>query len=117
MRITQPKTKLSLSQADFNIEHVVWMKAESDLISKKKEFQDEVIIAFRASRKCIDKQAKYGAATYIKFLGDVKRLLRAKGVASALLIIAEMRRSFNSLSAPINPPINPQTTTSQYSLA
>lgn len=47
------KTKLSLSQADLNIECTMRMKVEYDLISKKMEFKDEMVVAFRGSRKYV----------------------------------------------------------------
>lgn len=67
------------------------MKPKSYFISKKKEFQDEAVAAFYASRKYVEKQAEYGAGAYIKCLGDVERELQAKGV--------KMKRSFSSSSA------------------
>lgn len=78
---------------------------------KKKEFQDEDIIAFPASSEYIEEQAEYGVVAYIECLGDVERELRAKGMDSTLPIIAKIRRLLSSLGALASS----QITTSQLS--
>lgn len=64
-----------LAQVDLDIEHAMQMKAKSDLITKKKKFQDETMVVFRAFREYVKEQAEYEATAYIKCLGDVEREL------------------------------------------
>lgn len=46
------------------------------------------------------KQVEYRAIAYFKCLSDVKKDLQAEGIDSALLVIAKMKKSFASSSAP-----------------
>lgn len=78
------------------------MKTKFDLISKKEEFQDKMIIAFWPSREYIEEQVEYEAVTYIKCLSDMEQELWAKGIDSKLPIIVKMRRLFSSFSAPMS---------------
>lgn len=99
-RATQLKFDLSLTQANLNIEHIVQIKVESNIVSKKKKFQDEAIATFQAFKEYIEKQVEYGTTTYVQCLADVEKEFQAKGIDSALPVIVKMRRPFGSSSAP-----------------